>query len=70
MSQHSTKQSQLSHLNSQLSQLQSNLQDFNELIDTTSYQFNSIKNLGVIHGSLFMACHRVFDKDNFEMDQE
>ncbi|EGV60796.1 hypothetical protein CANTEDRAFT_110218 [Yamadazyma tenuis ATCC 10573] len=66
----SFKQSQLSHLNSQLMQLQSNLQDFDELIDTTCYQFKSIQNLGISHGSLFMACHRVFDKDNFTNDNE
>lgn len=61
-----SKQSQLSHLNSQLLQLQSNLQDFHEHIKDTCCQFESIQELGVIHGSIFMACHRVFDKDNFD----
>lgn len=61
----SLKQRQLSHLNSQLAQLQANLSDFNDLIGTTCYQYKSIEKLGVIHGSLFMASHTVFESDNF-----
>lgn len=61
----SLKQRQLSHLNSQLAQLHANLSDFNELINTTCVQYKSIERLGIMHGSLFMASHTVFENDNF-----
>lgn len=66
----SLKHRQLKHLNSQLTQLQANLNDFNELMETTCYQFKSIENLGIIHGSLFMASQQVFANDNFKQDDE
>lgn len=61
-------QRHLSHLNSQLVQLNANLSDFNDLITSTSLQFKSIEKLGIIHASLFMASHTVFENDNFKQD--
>mmetsp|Transcript_4251 Transcript_4251/g.4214 ORF Transcript_4251/g.4214 Transcript_4251/m.4214 type:complete len:81 (+) Transcript_4251:38-280(+) len=65
----SLKQRHLSHLNSQLAQLHANLSDFNELINTTSAQFKSIEKMGIMHGSLFMASHTVFENDNFSLSE-
>lgn len=65
----SLRQRHLSHLNSQLAQLHANLSDFNELINTTSAQFKSIEKMGIMHGSLFMASHTVFENDNFSQTE-
>lgn len=65
----SLKQRQISHLNSQLAQLHANLSDFNELINTASAQYKSIERLGIMHGSLFMASHTVFENDNFNQNE-
>lgn len=46
---------QLSHLNSQLSQLQENLSDLENQIRVTAIQADSIKRLGALQASLFMA---------------
>lgn len=56
----------LSHLNSQLAQLHANLSDFSDLINTTCVQYKLMQRLGVMHGSLFMASHTVFEHDNYE----
>ncbi|RCK55029.1 hypothetical protein Cantr_03692 [Candida viswanathii] len=58
-------QRKLSHLNSQMAQLNANLCDFNDLLSITCNQFQSIEKLGKIHSSIFMACHGVFEDENF-----
>ena len=63
----SLKQRHLSHLNSQLAQLHANLSDFTDLINTTCVQYKLIQRLGVMHGSLFMASHTVFENDQAEI---
>ncbi|KAG2733440.1 hypothetical protein G9P44_002965 [Scheffersomyces stipitis] len=64
----SIRQRQLSHLNSQMAQLHANLSDFNDLIQTTCSQYQSIEKLGKLHAGLFMASHSVFESDNFRDD--
>ncbi|KAK6461726.1 DASH complex subunit Hsk3 like-domain-containing protein [Scheffersomyces coipomensis] len=66
----SIKQRQLSHLNSQIAQLHANLNDFNDLIQITCNQYQSIEKLGKIHAGLFMASHSVFENDNFNTNEE
>lgn len=71
----SLKQRQLSHLHSQLAQLEANLSDFENLIKITTFQAEYIKKLGIMHGSLFMASHKVFEEEvraqeNLEHDDE
>lgn len=61
----SNTQRKLSHLNSQMAQLNANLCDFNDLLSITCNQFQSIEKLGKIHASIFMACHGVFEDENF-----
>ncbi|CAK9435460.1 uncharacterized protein LODBEIA_P01870 [Lodderomyces beijingensis] len=63
-------QRQLSHLNSQIAQLQANLADFNDLIKTTTQQYQSLEQLGKIQASLFMASHKVFEDENFADEEE
>lgn len=64
----SVKQRHLSHLNSQLAQLHANLSDFTDLINTTCVQYKLIQRLGIMHGSLFMASHTVFEHDNYRAE--
>lgn len=58
-------QRKLSHLNSQMAQLNANLCDFSDLLSITCNQYQSIEKLGKIHSSIFMACHGVFEDENF-----
>ncbi|ODV98148.1 hypothetical protein PACTADRAFT_633 [Pachysolen tannophilus NRRL Y-2460] len=59
----SIKQRQLRHLNSQFQTLEKNLNDFNSLIKITKLQADSIRKLGLIHGSLLMSANRVFENE-------
>lgn len=61
----SIKQRQLSHLNAQLAQLQANLTDLDNLIKITAIQAEYIEKIGLMHGSLFMASHDVFERESF-----
>lgn len=65
----STKQEQLTRLNEQLAMLHSNLSDFDGLVKETAGQYQSIQNLAIMHGSLFMASHTVFG-NNYNADTE
>lgn len=55
-----TKAEQMAQLNEQVAILHSNLQKFDSLVKDTAIQYESIQNLGVMHGALFMASHTVF----------
>ncbi|KAK9471075.1 DASH complex subunit Hsk3 like-domain-containing protein [Dipodascopsis tothii] len=56
------KARQMSHLHSQLAQLQANMNDLENLLKVTAVQGEYIKRLGGLHGALFIASHRVFEK--------
>lgn len=49
----------LAQLEEQLVLLHSNLQKFQALVKDTAVQAQSIQNLGVMHGALFVASHTV-----------
>lgn len=68
----SLKQRQLSHLHSQLAQLEANLSDFETLLKVTTFQAEYMKKLGIMHGALFMASHKIFEEEvrAQEMDED
>ncbi|CAN6641662.1 hypothetical protein TRVA0_018S02652 [Trichomonascus vanleenenianus] len=53
----------MAHLNSQLAQLQANISDMDNLLRVAVVQAEYIRKLGILHGSLFMASHRVFEEE-------
>lgn len=57
------KSRQLSHLNSQLAQLEANIADMSSLLSVTMVQAEYIRKLGIHHGALFMASHKVFEHE-------
>lgn len=65
----SIKQRQLNHLNSQVAQLQANISDLNDLLMTTSNQYEAIEKLGVLNGSLLMSANQVFEREHFAEDK-
>ncbi|KAK9463744.1 high osmolarity sensitivity protein 3 [Lipomyces oligophaga] len=68
--QSSQKPRQMSHLHSQLAQLQANLSDLDNLLAVTAVQAQHMRLLGGIHGSMFMAAGRVFEKSAVPSDQQ
>lgn len=67
------KSRQLTHLNSQIAQLQANISDMDNLLRVTVVQADYIKKLGIMHSSLFMASHKVFEEEAMnaqEYDEE
>ncbi|ODQ63940.1 hypothetical protein NADFUDRAFT_52926 [Nadsonia fulvescens var. elongata DSM 6958] len=58
----SLRNRQMSHLNAQFAQLAANVSDLDNLITTTSKQAESFRNIGILHGSLFIAAHSMFEE--------
>lgn len=63
----SFKSRQLTLLNAQLLDLQENLNTLKNHMEITSQQALAIERLGILHGSLFMAVHRISEH---EVDDE
>ncbi|CDO54260.1 hypothetical protein DV113_002306 [Geotrichum candidum] len=64
------KSRQLAHLNAQLAQLQAGMSDLDNLLRVTAKQAEYIRKLGILHGSLFMAGHKVFEEEAMRAQEE
>lgn len=60
----------MAELNEQVALLHSNLSEFDKLIKTTARQYESIQNLGVMHGAFFMASHTVFGSHYYDTKEK
>ncbi|WPK23461.1 hypothetical protein PUMCH_000702 [Australozyma saopauloensis] len=61
--------SQMAQLNEQFAILQANLAEFDGLIKDVSVQYQSLQDLAIMHGSMFMASQTVFG-NNYNMEEE
>lgn len=61
--------SHISQLNEQFAILQANVEEFGGIIDDIVLQYKAIQDLGMLHGSLFMASQTVYD-DEYNPDKK
>ncbi|CAN3502500.1 hypothetical protein DICA1_E11760 [Diutina catenulata] len=64
-----TRHTEMNHLQSQMKQLETNVAKMAGHIRTMCQQYESIEQMGKLHGAYFMASHRVFESDNFDSEE-